>query len=100
MRITANNKWLRASLVNQSNLASPFSSHWSETDLVSRVKKHENPKHREKEDALRKMFTEQVKNEEARFRQWEQQVKKSVVPGIRKRLTYMCLPSLFKSVIV
>lgn len=39
-----------------------------------RVKKIDNPKFREKEEALRKSFTDQVKNEEARFRQWEQQV--------------------------
>ncbi|KAI8138484.1 Septin-domain-containing protein [Fennellomyces sp. T-0311] len=38
------------------------------------VKKYENPKHREKEDDLRKVFTEQVKGEENRFRQWEQQL--------------------------
>ncbi|KAI8393828.1 Septin-domain-containing protein [Radiomyces spectabilis] len=39
-----------------------------------KVKKYENPKHREKEDALRKVFTEQVRQEENRFRQWEQQL--------------------------
>ncbi|KAJ8659565.1 hypothetical protein O0I10_004542 [Lichtheimia ornata] len=39
-----------------------------------KVKKYENPKHREKEDLLRKQFTEQVKAEENRFRQWEQQL--------------------------
>ncbi|KAI8329213.1 Septin-domain-containing protein [Chlamydoabsidia padenii] len=38
------------------------------------AKKYENPKHREKEDALRKVFTEQVRQEENRFRQWEQQL--------------------------
>lgn len=42
--------------------------------FLFRVKKYENPKHREKEDLLRKQFTEQVKAEENRFRQWEQQV--------------------------
>lgn len=36
--------------------------------------KVENPKHREKEELLRKEFTEQVKNEESRFRQWETQL--------------------------
>ncbi|CAO3600283.1 unnamed protein product [Absidia cylindrospora] len=40
----------------------------------SKIKKYENPKHREKEDALRKVFTEQVRQEENRFRQWEQQL--------------------------
>ncbi|ORY97743.1 Septin-domain-containing protein [Syncephalastrum racemosum] len=39
-----------------------------------KAKKYENPKHREKEDALRKVFTEQVRSEETRFRQWEQQL--------------------------
>ncbi|KAI7872061.1 Septin-domain-containing protein [Spinellus fusiger] len=39
-----------------------------------KVKKYENHKHREKEDALRKVFTEQVRQEETRFRQWEQQL--------------------------
>lgn len=43
--------------------------------LLFRVKKYDNPKHREKEDALRKVFTEQVRQEENRFRQWEQQVR-------------------------
>jgi cell division control protein 12 len=37
-----------------------------------RVKKLDNPKFKEEEEALRKRFTEQVKSEEARFRQWEQ----------------------------
>ncbi|CAO3625262.1 unnamed protein product [Cunninghamella blakesleeana] len=40
----------------------------------AKIKKYENPKHREKEDALRKVFTEQVRQEENRFRQWEQQL--------------------------
>ncbi|CAO3644959.1 unnamed protein product [Cunninghamella blakesleeana] len=34
----------------------------------------ENAKFKEEEEALRKRFTEQVKNEEARFRSWEQQL--------------------------
>lgn len=37
-------------------------------------RKFENPKFKEEEEALRKRFTEQVKAEEARFRQWEQHV--------------------------
>jgi cell division control protein 12 len=40
-----------------------------------RVKKLDNPKFKEEEEALRKRFTEQVKSEEARFRQWEQHVR-------------------------
>jgi septin family protein len=40
----------------------------------ARVKKPDNPKFKEEEEALRKRFTEQVKAEEARFRQWEQHV--------------------------
>lgn len=39
-----------------------------------KVRKVDNPKYREEEDLLRKRFTEQVKMEEARFRQWEQHV--------------------------
>jgi cell division control protein 12 len=35
-----------------------------------------NPKMREKEDELRRSFTEKVRVEEARFRQWEQQVRR------------------------
>lgn len=38
----------------------------------ARPRKFDNPKFKEEEDALRKMFTEQVKLEEQRFRQWEQ----------------------------
>jgi cell division control protein 12 len=34
--------------------------------------KSDNPRFREEEEALRRRFTEQVKSEEARFRQWEQ----------------------------
>ncbi|KAG8693016.1 hypothetical protein FRC08_009377 [Ceratobasidium sp. 394] len=37
-----------------------------------KVKKLDNPKFKEEEEGLRKRFTEQVKAEEARFRQWEQ----------------------------
>jgi cell division control protein 12 len=39
-----------------------------------KVKKVDNPKFKEEEEQLRKRFTEQVKAEEARFRQWEQHV--------------------------
>lgn len=37
-----------------------------------KVKRVDNPKFKEEEEGLRKRFTEQVKMEEARFRQWEQ----------------------------
>ena len=40
-----------------------------------RVKKSDNPKFKEEEEGLRKRFTEQVKSEESRFRQWEQHVR-------------------------
>lgn len=40
-----------------------------------KVKKLDNPKFKEEEEALRKKFTEQVKSEEARFRKWEQHVR-------------------------
>lgn len=39
-----------------------------------KVKKLDNPKFKEEEEQLRKRFTEQVKSEETRFRQWEQHV--------------------------
>lgn len=38
----------------------------------ARARKFDNPKFKEEEDNLRKMFTEQVRVEEQRFRQWEQ----------------------------
>lgn len=37
-----------------------------------RVKRFENPRFKEEEEALRRKFTDQVKLEEGRFRQWEQ----------------------------
>ena len=40
----------------------------------SKPRKFENPKFKEEEEALRKRFTEQVKVEENRFRQWEQKL--------------------------
>lgn len=42
----------------------------------AKVKKLDNPKFKEEEELLRKRFTEQVKLEEARFRQWEQHVRR------------------------
>lgn len=53
--------------------------HASHAIRYCRVTKYENPKHREKEEALRKVFTEQVKTEENRFRHWEQQVRAHVM---------------------
>lgn len=41
----------------------------------TKPKKLDNPKFKEEEESLRKRFTEQVKAEEARFRQWEQHVR-------------------------
>lgn len=41
----------------------------------AKVKKIDNPKFKEEEEMLRKRFTEQVKLEESRFRQWEQHVR-------------------------
>ncbi|KAI9676406.1 MAG: hypothetical protein M1817_000563 [Caeruleum heppii] len=40
----------------------------------ARPRKLDNPKFKEEEDSLRKRFTEQVKIEEHRFRQWEQKL--------------------------
>jgi cell division control protein 12 len=56
-----------------------------------RVKKSDNPKFKEEEEALRKRFTEQVKSEEARFRQWEQHVRFVL---IKKKLSSLCSPPL------
>lgn len=42
-----------------------------------KAKKLNNPKFKEEEEQLRKRFTEQVKAEESRFRQWEQHVSPS-----------------------
>ena len=44
-----------------------------------RVKKSDNPKFKEEEETLRKRFTEQVKSEETRFRQWEQHVRSVLI---------------------
>lgn len=38
------------------------------------MRRSENPKLREKEEDLRKSFTQKVKSEEERFRHWEQQL--------------------------
>ncbi|KAI8341606.1 Septin-domain-containing protein [Choanephora cucurbitarum] len=46
----------------------------SRTFGEQKKKKEEHPRFREKEEALRKVFTDKVKNEEIRFRQWEQQL--------------------------
>ena len=40
----------------------------------ARPRKLDNPKFKEEEESLRKRFTEQVKVEENRFRQWEQKL--------------------------
>jgi cell division control protein 12 len=47
-----------------------------------KVKKFNNPKFQEEEEQLRRRFTEQVKAEEARFRQWEQHVSDPAYAGI------------------
>ena len=47
-----------------------------------RVKKSDNPKFKEEEEGLRKRFTEQVKSEESRFRQWEQHVSSVLITGL------------------
>ncbi|KAK7206233.1 septin-4 [Myxozyma melibiosi] len=40
----------------------------------ARPRKLDNPKFKEEEEALKRQFTEQVKQEEKRFRQWEQRL--------------------------
>lgn len=44
-----------------------------------KIRKVDNPQFKEEEEALRKRFTDQVKLEEARFRQWEQHVSPDVL---------------------
>lgn len=46
-----------------------------------KVKKLDNPKFKEEEEQLRRRFTEQVKAEESRFRQWEQHVGRLLIPS-------------------
>jgi cell division control protein 12 len=43
-----------------------------------RSQPNENAKFKEEEEALRQRFTEQVKTEENRFRQWERQVRRKL----------------------
>ena len=47
----------------------------SDDDPAVRARKGLEAKMKEEEDALRKRFTEQVRMEENRFRQWEQRVR-------------------------
>jgi Septin len=51
-----------------------------------KVKKFNNPKFQEEEEQLRRRFTEQVKAEEARFRQWEQHVSNRVYMWVESKL--------------
>lgn len=50
-----------------------------------KVKKLDNPKFKEEEEQLRKRFTEQVKAEETRFRQWEHHVRNPQNLGYERR---------------
>src|SRR5882757_9950867 len=50
-----------------------------------KVKKFHNPKFQEEEEQLRRRFTEQVKSEESRFRQWEQHVSLPTCLGNQKK---------------
>ena len=65
-----------------------------------KVKKLDNPKFKEEEEQLRKRFTEQVKAEESRFRQWEQHVSSPVDTGTHRSTNIGLLSSLSLSVIV
>jgi hypothetical protein len=64
----------------------------------ARVKKPDNPKFKEEEEALRKRFTEQVKAEEARFRQWEQHVRFHVWIKFGANFLSSLLPSVIVSI--
>src|SRR4051794_35975790 len=80
MRIIANHKWKQGSLVKPSKFLSYIKFLLFKFILIIffclffRQKKLDNPKFKEEEETLRKRFTEQVKQEENRFRQWEQHV--------------------------
>lgn len=74
MNIIVNNKWLIVNLVNQSKRKEKTVIFLYTYFLVCRLKKAENSKLRDKEEELRKSFTEKVRNEETRFREWEQQL--------------------------
>lgn len=63
-------------------------------------RKFENPKFKEEEEALRKRFTEQVKAEEARFRQWEQHVSFHITSMNCQHAYLLISISLFKNAIV
>lgn len=73
MNIIVNNKWLIVNLVNQSKKNCYF-FYKCILIFLCRLKKAENSKLRDKEEELRKSFTEKVRNEETRFREWEQQL--------------------------
>jgi septin family protein len=51
--------------------------------INNRTEKDENAKFAEEEEQLRKDFTEKVKAEESRFRQWEQQVSPNLMMNIK-----------------
>jgi septin family protein len=80
MRIIVNHKWKQGNLVKQSKFLCiiDFLDNYKSDQILFfrlfRQKKLDNPKFKEEEEALRKRFTEQVKQEESRFRQWEQHV--------------------------
>ena len=84
MRIIANHKWKQGNLVKPSKILSlnyRFLYNYKSILIIIfcffRPKKLDNPKFKEEEETLRKRFTEQVKQEENRFRQWEQHVSTS-----------------------
>jgi hypothetical protein len=65
-----------------------------------KVKKLDNPKFKEEEEQLRKRFTEQVKAEESRFRQWEQHVSLNLLWGQRYHHLYASILSSSRNAIV
>lgn len=72
MKIIDKHKWKQGNsgMPSHSSLTSLFYPDNFYNRSEPKVKKVENPKFKEEEEALRKRFTEQVKMEEARFRQW------------------------------
>jgi septin family protein len=73
MKIIVSFKWKRESLVIHGKFCYIERCTCYSSSFVS-AEKDENAKFAEEEEQLRKNFTEKVKSEEGRFRQWEQQV--------------------------
>lgn len=85
MKTTARSRWRLASLAIHGKKGNVARWHALEADpQIHSAEKDENAKFAEEEEQLRKNFTEKVKSEETRFRQWEQQVSTTAAEYIRR----------------